>query len=99
MSITYACVSITYSLAPAHGQWLPGQRRHHVPEDCGRLCQRHGVRDMCLTEMRKIWRGRFFSTFGGNPVACAAALATLRVIHDERLQDNAVGIYCFAFVG
>ena len=28
-------------------------------------------------------------TYGGNPVACAAALATLRVIADEGLVDNA----------
>ncbi|MGI8998567.1 MAG: aspartate aminotransferase family protein, partial [Candidatus Limnocylindria bacterium] len=31
----------------------------------------------------------FFSTFGGNPVACAAALAVLDVIEDERLVENA----------
>jgi 4-aminobutyrate aminotransferase-like enzyme len=31
----------------------------------------------------------FFSTFGGNPVACAAAMAVLDVIEDERLLDNA----------
>jgi 4-aminobutyrate aminotransferase-like enzyme/Ser/Thr protein kinase RdoA (MazF antagonist) len=31
----------------------------------------------------------FFSTFGGNPVACAAALAVLHVIHDEGLVENA----------
>jgi 4-aminobutyrate aminotransferase-like enzyme len=30
-----------------------------------------------------------FSTFGGNPVTSAAALATLRVIQKERLADNA----------
>ena len=30
-----------------------------------------------------------FSTFGGNPVACAAALAVLDVIADEGLLDNA----------
>jgi 4-aminobutyrate aminotransferase-like enzyme len=30
-----------------------------------------------------------FSTFGGNPVACAAALAVLDVIADERLVENA----------
>jgi 4-aminobutyrate aminotransferase-like enzyme len=32
----------------------------------------------------------FFSTFGGNPVACAAGLAVLDVLHDERLQENAL---------
>ena len=32
---------------------------------------------------------RFFNTFGGNPVAVAAARSVLRVIDDERLQANA----------
>jgi 4-aminobutyrate aminotransferase-like enzyme/Ser/Thr protein kinase RdoA (MazF antagonist) len=31
----------------------------------------------------------FFSTFGGNPVACAAGLAVLDVMRDERLQERA----------
>jgi len=31
----------------------------------------------------------FFSTFGGNPVACAAGLAVLDVIEDEGLQAHA----------
>jgi 4-aminobutyrate aminotransferase-like enzyme/Ser/Thr protein kinase RdoA (MazF antagonist) len=37
----------------------------------------------------------FFSTFGGNPVAMAAALAVLQVMDDERIIDNArtVGNY------
>ena len=37
----------------------------------------------------------FFSTFGGNPVACAAGLAVLDVLEDERLAENAacVGRY------
>ncbi len=34
----------------------------------------------------------FFSTFGGNPVACAAAMAVLDVIEDERLVANAAAI-------
>lgn len=34
----------------------------------------------------------YFNTFGGNPVACAVGLAVLRVIEDERLQENAVRI-------
>jgi 4-aminobutyrate aminotransferase len=39
--------------------------------------------------------GAHGSTFGGNPVSCAAALATLDVIEDERLIQNAreVGEY------
>lgn len=32
----------------------------------------------------------FFSTFGGNPVACAAGLAVLDVLKDQHLQDNAL---------
>jgi len=31
----------------------------------------------------------YFSTFGGNPVACAAAMAVLDVVEDERLAANA----------
>jgi 4-aminobutyrate aminotransferase-like enzyme/Ser/Thr protein kinase RdoA (MazF antagonist) len=39
--------------------------------------------------------GSYFSTFGGNPVACAAALAVLDVLEDEGLQARAaeVGTY------
>jgi 4-aminobutyrate aminotransferase-like enzyme/Ser/Thr protein kinase RdoA (MazF antagonist) len=39
--------------------------------------------------------GDFFSTFGGNPVAMAAALAVLEVIDDERIVEGAgeVGEY------
>ena len=34
----------------------------------------------------------FFSTFGGNPVACAAGLAVLDVLRDERLQEHALRV-------
>jgi len=42
-----------------------------------------------------------FSTYGGNPVACAAALAVLAVIEDEGLIQNAarVGSYLQAGLG
>ena len=36
--------------------------------------------------------GHFFSTFGGNPVASAAALAVLDVIEDERLIAHAADV-------
>src|SRR5205085_5191316 len=35
---------------------------------------------------------RFFSTFGGNPVAARAALAVLDVLEDERLVENAARV-------
>lgn len=36
--------------------------------------------------------GNHGSTFGGNPLACAAALTTLQVMEEERLLDNAARI-------
>lgn len=43
-------------------------------------------------------RGRYFNTFGGSPVSCAAGLAVLDVIEREGLQENArvVGKYLVA---
>ena len=37
-------------------------------------------------------RSRYFNTFGGNPVSCAAALAVLEVLEHERLMDNALSV-------
>lgn len=34
----------------------------------------------------------FFSTFGGNPVSCAAGLAVLDVLQEEKLQENALRV-------
>jgi len=34
----------------------------------------------------------FFSTFGGNPVACAAGLAVLDVLEENHLQQNALNV-------
>ncbi|PLX74726.1 MAG: aspartate aminotransferase family protein [Azoarcus sp.] len=36
--------------------------------------------------------GNHGSTFGGNPLACAAALATMDAIVDDNLMDNAVAV-------
>ena len=36
--------------------------------------------------------GNHGSTFGGNPLACAAALATIDIIEEERLMENAVKV-------
>ena len=40
-------------------------------------------------------KARYFNTFGGNPVCCAAGMAVLEVIEQEHLQQNArqVGEY------
>ena len=38
------------------------------------------------------YAGRTFSTFGGNPVAAAAALAVLDVLEDEGLPEHAAGV-------
>lgn len=42
---------------------------------------------------------RYFNTFGGNPVSCAAALATLQVVQDEGLQANAADVGAHARAG
>lgn len=42
--------------------------------------------------MAKGWPGSQGGTYGGNAVACAAALATLDVIDDEKLVDNAAAV-------
>jgi 4-aminobutyrate aminotransferase-like enzyme len=34
----------------------------------------------------------FFSTFGGNPVACAAGLAVLKIVEEENLQARALRV-------
>jgi 4-aminobutyrate aminotransferase-like enzyme len=34
----------------------------------------------------------FFSTFGGNPVACAVGLAVLEVLEQEHLQEHALKV-------
>jgi len=38
------------------------------------------------------WTGGNISTFGGNPISCAAASATIDVILDDKLTDNAAAL-------
>ncbi len=45
-----------------------------------------------LKLMEKAWPGSQGGTYGGNAVGCAAALATLDVIREERLVDNAATV-------
>jgi 4-aminobutyrate aminotransferase len=40
--------------------------------------------------------GAHGTTFGGNPVACAAAIATLKVIREEKLLENATQVGAYA---
>lgn len=40
----------------------------------------------------KPWHGMLGTTFGGNPLACAAALAVLEVIEKEGLMENAAEV-------
>ncbi|MCE4070256.1 MULTISPECIES: aspartate aminotransferase family protein [Pseudomonas] len=42
---------------------------------------------------------RYFNTFGGNPVSCAAAQAVLDVIRDEQLQERSQRIGTFMLQG
>ena len=50
------------------------------------VCTRRGIAE------RMAETGSYFSTFGGNPVACAAALAVLDVLEDEQLQARALDV-------
>lgn len=50
-----------------------------------------------LNAFRKAFR--YFNTFGGNPVSCAAAMAVLDVLDEEKLQENAAGVGDYARKG
>ena len=39
---------------------------------------------------------RYFNTFGGNPVSCAAAMAVLDVLEEDQLMDNAAAVGMYA---
>ncbi|MFQ0812519.1 aminotransferase [Brucella anthropi] len=47
-----------------------------------------------LNAFRKAFR--YFNTFGGNPVSCAAAMAVLDVLEEENLQANALEVGAYA---
>ena len=51
--------------------------------------------DEILSRFRNAFR--YFNTFGGNPVSCAAAMAVLEEIEAKQLQDNAAKIGKLAF--
>ncbi|HJU86849.1 MAG TPA: aminotransferase class III-fold pyridoxal phosphate-dependent enzyme [Gemmatimonadota bacterium] len=43
-------------------------------------------------ELASTWKGLTISTFGGNPVTCRAASATIQVIEEEGLLENATAM-------
>ncbi len=50
-----------------------------------------------IAEFRKTFR--YFNTFGGNPVSCAAAMAVLDVLEIEHLLENALNVGAYARTG
>ncbi len=44
------------------------------------------------SEIADSYHGPTFSTYGGNPVSCAAALANLEVLEDEKLIENSAKV-------
>jgi 4-aminobutyrate aminotransferase-like enzyme len=50
-----------------------------------------------LNAFRKAFR--YFNTFGGNPVSCAAAMAVLDAIESEKLIENAAAVGAYAKAG
>lgn len=50
------------------------------------------------SEILQAFRGafRYFNTFGGNPVSCAAASAMLDVLEEEQLMQNALSVGDYA---
>ncbi|MFT4075767.1 MAG: aspartate aminotransferase family protein [Asticcacaulis sp.] len=84
------------------GDTMWGFQRHGIVPDMVTMGKPMGnghpvgavaVKPELLTKFGK--QARYFNTFGGNPVSCAAALATLAVLRDDRLIENAriVGSY------
>ena len=44
-----------------------------------------------LAENISVSMGQHGTTFGGNPLACAAALAAIDIMHEEKLAERAAG--------
>ena len=70
--------------ASARRKWSPGCCALIVTSMCTRLLHRNKtppLSDPCLTGMHA-------STYGGNPLACAAANAVLQAIEDDKILEN-----------
>ena len=81
------------------GECFWGFQRHGVTPDIVSMGKPMGnghpvagivVRPEVIREFGKT--SRYFNTFGGNSVSCAAALAVLEVIEQDRLQENAAAM-------
>ncbi|WP_197486529.1 aspartate aminotransferase family protein [Burkholderia sp. MSMB1589WGS] len=88
------------------GSQMWGFRRHGVVPDLVTMGKPMGnghpiaglaARFELLKEFGR--ESRYFNTFGGNPVSCAAAAATLDVIEREALQANAARIGSYLQAG
>ena len=79
------------------GSWFWGFEMHDIVPDIvilgkpmgnghpiGAVVTTREIADAFATGME------FFSSFGGNPVSCEAALAVMNVIEEEGLQENAI---------
>ncbi len=53
------------------------------------------------SDIMSAFRGafRYFNTFGGNPVSCAAAMAVIDVLEQENLLENAARVGAYARAG
>lgn len=78
------------------GKWFATEHWGVVPDIlclAKALASGMPVSAMVARESVMTWpSGAHGSTFGGNPVACAAALATIEVIEQEGLMENAVRV-------
>jgi 4-aminobutyrate aminotransferase-like enzyme/Ser/Thr protein kinase RdoA (MazF antagonist) len=81
------------------GEFMWGFQRHGVVPDIVTLGKPMGnghpiaavviTPDIAASFARKQY---YFNTFGGNPVSAAAGLAVLRIMTQERLQENAIAV-------
>jgi len=79
------------------GRWYANQHWEYMGFEPDIITSAKGIASgmplgvmMADEEIMSLWEpGSHASTFGGNPVCCAAALATIEVIEKEYLLDNA----------
>lgn len=75
------------------GRWFGGQHHSVIPDV---MCLGKGIAGglpmgivVWRSELGTLPRGSHGSTFGGNPLVCAAARATLRTLEEENLPERA----------